>query len=73
MNTITTLCFDQVRSAIDPKQVLPTVGFPALQLNTAKKQFVATRKVPKAVVHKKTELTFNFQSLMRKRSFEFQA
>jgi hypothetical protein len=28
--------------------VLATVGFPALQFNTAKKQFVATRKVPQA-------------------------
>ena len=35
-------------SAEDPKRVLPTVGFPALQFNTAKKQFVATRKVPSA-------------------------
>jgi len=32
----------------DPKRVLPTVGFPALQFNTAKKQFVAIRKMPKA-------------------------
>ena len=71
--TIPALGFDQVRSAIDPKRVLPTVGFPALQFNTAKKQFVATRKVPEAVIHQKTERISNFQSLMRKRSFEYQA
>ncbi|MHB8951290.1 MAG: hypothetical protein ACYC4S_19910 [Rhodoferax sp.] len=28
--------------------MLTTVGFPALQFNTAKKQFVETRKVPQA-------------------------
>jgi hypothetical protein len=43
--------------------VLPTVGFPALQFNTAKKQFVATRKVPNAAIHPKKELTFNFNRL----------
>jgi hypothetical protein len=32
-----------------------------------------TRFVPNAVIHQKTELTFNFQSLMRKRSFRYQA
>ena len=32
----------------DPYRVLPTVGFQALQINTSKKQFVATRKVPLA-------------------------
>ena len=36
----------------DPKRVLPKVSFPALQFNTAKKQFEATRKVPKAVIPK---------------------
>jgi hypothetical protein len=60
-------------SGQDPKRVLPTVGFPALQFNTPKKQFVATCKLPAAVIHQKTELTFNFQSLMWKRSSEYQA
>jgi hypothetical protein len=55
----------------DPKRVLPTVGFPALQFNTAKKQFVATREVSKAVIHQKADLTFNFQLPMKKRSFEY--
>jgi hypothetical protein len=32
----------------DPYRVLPTVGFPALQFNTSKKQFVAFGNVPKA-------------------------
>jgi len=31
-------------------RVVATVGFPALQFKAVKKQFVATRKVPKAVV-----------------------
>jgi hypothetical protein len=35
----------------DPKRVLTMVCFPALQFNTAKKQFMATRKVPNAVDH----------------------
>ena len=49
-----TLIFDQesrfrrlrLASGLDPQRVRPTVGFPALQFNTAKKQFVATRKLP---------------------------
>jgi hypothetical protein len=49
--------------------VLTTVGFQALQFHTAKKLFVATRKVPKAVIHLKTELTLDFQSLMKNQSF----
>jgi hypothetical protein len=32
------------------KRFLTTVGFPALQFNTAKKQFVTTRKVPIAAI-----------------------
>ena len=55
-------------SRTDPNRVLPTVGFPALQFNTAKKHFVATRKVSVAVIHQKTELTFDFQSIMKKQS-----
>ena len=55
----------------DPKRMLLTVGFPALQFNTAKKQFVATRKVPKAVIHQKTELTFKFQLVKKKRAFKY--
>ena len=47
-------------SRTDPNRVLPTVGFPALQFNTAKKQLAATRNVYIAVNHEKTELTFNF-------------
>jgi len=35
----------------DPKRVLTTVGFQALQFNTGKKQFVAARNVPIAVGH----------------------
>jgi hypothetical protein len=31
---------------LDPKRVLTTVGFQALQFNTGKKQFVAARNVP---------------------------
>jgi hypothetical protein len=34
----------------DPKRVLTMVCFPALQFNTAKKQFMATRKVPIAAI-----------------------
>jgi hypothetical protein len=35
----------------DPKRVLTMVCFPAHQFNTAKKQFMATRKVPIADRH----------------------
>lgn len=45
-------------SAKDPKRVLTTVGFQALQFNTAKKQFVATRNVPIAVVEGKGNRSF---------------
>jgi hypothetical protein len=34
----------------DKLRVFTTVGFPALQFNAVNKQFVATRKVPKAVI-----------------------
>ena len=34
----------------DKLRVFTTVGFPALQFNAVKKQFVATRKVPKPAV-----------------------
>jgi hypothetical protein len=54
----------------DPKRVLTTVGFPALQFNTAKNQFVGTRMVPKAAIHRQLKLTFNFQSEMKKRPFK---
>jgi hypothetical protein len=57
----------------DPLRVHTTASFPALQFNTAKKQLMATRKVPKAVIHQKTELTLNFLSVMEQRSFEYQA
>ena len=33
-------------STLDTLQVTATVGFPALQFNAVKKQFVAARKVP---------------------------
>jgi hypothetical protein len=52
--------------------VLTTVGFLALQFNTAKKQFVATRNVPEAVIHQKIELTFNLQPDKKQLSFEYQ-
>jgi len=35
------------------------VCFPALQFNTAKKQFMATRKVPIAVSRQRRKLSFN--------------
>ena len=35
--------------------------------------FVADFNVPKAVIYQKTELTFNFQSTKKERSFEYQA
>jgi hypothetical protein len=38
--------------------VLPTVGFPALQFNTAKKQLVATRNVPIGVSGQSEDRTF---------------
>jgi len=47
------------RSCKDPKRVLTTVGFQALQFDTAKKQFVATRKVPVADDHDLEDLTFS--------------
>jgi hypothetical protein len=34
----------------DKLRVFTTVGFPALQFNAVKKQFMVTRKVPQAVV-----------------------
>ena len=37
------------------------------------KPFVADFDVPKAIFYQKADLTLNFQSLMRKRSFENQA
>ena len=40
------------KSAADPKRVLTTVGFPALQFNVAKKRFVAFGNVPKAVIQR---------------------
>jgi hypothetical protein len=43
----------------DPKRVLTMVCFPALQFNTAKKQFMATRKVPIAVSRQRRKLSFN--------------
>jgi hypothetical protein len=36
----------------DPERVYTTVRFQAPQLNDAKKQFVATRKLPFAVIHR---------------------
>jgi hypothetical protein len=50
-----------------------TVNSRVAQFIARQKPFVADFNVPKAVIHQKTELTFNFQSLMRKRSFEYHA
>jgi hypothetical protein len=50
-----------------------TVSLQVAQSIARQKPFVADFNVPKPVIHQKTELTFNFQSLMRKRSFEYRA
>lgn len=54
-------------------RVFATAGFPVLHLNAAKKQFEATRKVPIAASHGKSELTFIFGLGKRQRTFEDQA
>lgn len=56
--------------AEDPKRILSTVGFPALQFNTANKQFVAARKVPKAVLLRCTERSFAPAKKIEKPSFD---
>ena len=42
----------------DKLRVFTTVGFPALQFNAVKKQFVATRKVPLEVIEQSQDRPF---------------
>ena len=73
VNTASTLDFGRVLSATDPLRVLTTGSFRVIQFNTRQKSSVTFGKVSKAAIHQKTELTFNFQSIVKKRSFGYVA
>ena len=57
----------------DPLPPVTTVGLRDVEFVARYKPFVADFDVPKAIFYQKADLTLNFQSLMRERSFENQA
>jgi len=58
-------------SALDPLPPVTTGSFPVAQFKSSQKPFVAFGCVPNAAIHQKTEMTFNFQSIVKKRSFGY--